>query len=334
MEFERKLWVYWDKGLEKMPSLLRRIYDHNCLICAQFNWEVILLTLENIRDYIKNIHERFFSMTAYEQSDYVRFYALRDYSGIWLDTDFIVTDNLDKLFEMMNEKETFLGIQEHREGCIGSAVIAAKKNDLISIFNCQEIDRRVREIEEFSWGIIGPDILKVTPDNLLQYFKKIDDITAINSVNFANWLRNPGMEICWWYKEDDSQAEDVADFIKSYSFPIVGTWTIYRNHLPEISDNLVEMIFDDKKSVFHHLIYSKEKSGELKVLYGGGNIYKNVTEIFIQKFISNNIIKIPENRDFNNIFGDPIPGIFKSLITMVNGKIIIVGEYGDIFIKI
>jgi hypothetical protein len=329
MEFERKLWLYWDKGAEKMPPLIRRIYEHNCFICAKFGWEVILLTLENIGIYFKNISPRFYTMIPYHQADYIRVYALRDYSGVWLDTDFIVTDNLDLLFDKMDTKQTFLGIREHIGGCIGTAVLAAKKNDPISIFNCEEAERRIIEVKDFEWGTIGPQLLQVTPENLSPYFKIIDDKTAINSVNFATWLRNPGHVISWWYKENSSQARDVADIIESYSFPIVGTWTIYRNHSSEISERLVEMIFDDDKSVFHHLMSTSNKTEnkDLKVLYGGGeNVYTNVTEIFRQTFIHSDLILLPKIKNFNTIFGDPIHGAVKSLIIMFNKKIFIINE--------
>lgn len=335
MQYERKLWLYWDLGVEKMPSLIRRIYEHNCSICAKFGWEVILLTLENIEIYFKNISPRFYTMNPYDQSDYIRFHALRDYSGVWLDTDFIVTDNLDLLFDKMDVSQTFLGIREHIGGCIGSAVLAAKKNDLISIFNCNEILRRILEVQNFTWGTIGPEIIQVTPENLLPYFKVVDDTTASISVNFANWLRNPGHAYAWWYKEDALKARDVADIIESYSFPIVGTWTIYRNHSPEISARLVEMIFDDERSVFYQLICNREKNKDLKVLYGGGeNIYINVTEIFKETFIHNDLILLPKVKNFNTIFGDPIFGTVKSLIIMFNEKIFIIDEYDANIISI
>ena len=250
----RILWLFWDKGVEKMPELIKEIYNHNVTICKKYNWEVILITLENVKKHFPNIQEKFFQMTPYDQSDYVRFQALKNYGGIWLDTDFIVTGNLDKLFEIMKEEENFLAFREYEGGCIGSAILVSKKESNIAKFCYDEVEKKVEEVEKFTeWGVIGPPILKlISSEN--KEFKVIDGITAENSVNFANWRLNPGNNIIHWYKNNEEDAENSAKQIESYGFSIVGTWTIYRNHDPKISSNLSNMIFKDNKSVFYHLI--------------------------------------------------------------------------------
>ena len=260
---EKTLWVYWDSGIDKMPGLIRRIYQHNVEICESFGWKVVLLTQDNIRKHIflgEVFPERFFTMTPYDQSDFVRYYALRDHGGIWLDTDFIVHDNLDKLVAQMSDTQTFLSIREHIGGCMASATLVSKPDSAVARANCKTIERKMAEKAKFTdWGEIGPDVLRHIPEDIVSQLHVIDDVTAVASVNFANWRRNPGWNTHVWFKETPEQAVEEAGVINAYQLSIVGTWTIYRNHRPELSQRELErMVFDDDRSVFKALMDIKQ----------------------------------------------------------------------------
>jgi hypothetical protein len=292
---ERTLWLYWDSGPDAMPPLIRHIYEHNVKTCERFGWRVVLMTLANVSEHIfaphgEEVPQRFRNMTPYEQSDFLRFRALRDHGGVWLDSDFIVYDNLDKLMALMDveiedgrfERPTvgaaplpggaeigprlalgepltpasFLAVREHIGGCKGSAILAAKKDSAITRALVVVVERKMAEKEAFTeWGEIGPKILHLIPEEIISKLRVINDEAAISSVNFASWLHNPGWNLDIWFKETPQEAAKAAQAIATYQIPSVGTWTMYRHRRPELSEgDLVRMVFDDDRSVFKALI--------------------------------------------------------------------------------
>lgn len=76
------------------------------------NYKVILITPENIREYI-TIPDCFYKLSASDQADYVRINVICEYGGIWLDMDTIVMNNLDSLFKIMDTKEGFLMLENN-----------------------------------------------------------------------------------------------------------------------------------------------------------------------------------------------------------------------------
>ncbi|GAG62942.1 unnamed protein product [marine sediment metagenome] len=223
-------------------------------------------------------------MNPYDQSDFVRYYVLRDYGGVWLDTDFIVYDNLDKLIDQMKMKiqdgrferpvttdqpidgnydigetmpsSSFLTIREHIGGCKASAILASKKGSDIAHANCKNIEHIMSETTQLTkWGEIGPGILKLIPKEIISQLRVINDMTAVASVNFSNWLLCPGHNFHVWFKNTPEEARIAASNIDSYQLAIAGTWTIYRDHDPEVlDDEIIHMIFDDDRSIFKALI--------------------------------------------------------------------------------
>lgn len=90
------IWVMWWQGAEQMPPLVKACYDS--LQRHSRGLDVVLITKENIADYIKmpatidrKLNEG--SITLAALSDYVRVSLLSDHGGIWIDsTMFFVRD--------------------------------------------------------------------------------------------------------------------------------------------------------------------------------------------------------------------------------------------------
>ena len=70
-------------------------------------YNVILITHENINDYIDNIPKYFYELSPAHQADFVRVNVICDYGGIWLDSDTLVLDSLDSLFDIIENKDGF-----------------------------------------------------------------------------------------------------------------------------------------------------------------------------------------------------------------------------------
>lgn len=86
------VFCYWDKGLQAMPEALQRIYFHNVLTCLERGMKFLLLTDDNISQYIE-ISNNFKSLKPNHKSDYVRWEFLNNHGGCWIDCDIILLSN-------------------------------------------------------------------------------------------------------------------------------------------------------------------------------------------------------------------------------------------------
>lgn len=60
------------------------------------------------------------------QADFVRINVICDYGGIWLDSDTLVLDSLDILFDIIDNSDGFLVIQPNNKLCNG--IFGSNKN--------------------------------------------------------------------------------------------------------------------------------------------------------------------------------------------------------------
>ena len=47
-----KVFLYWDKGIDGLPNILKEIYKHNLKISKIYNFEIIFINDNNIKDNI------------------------------------------------------------------------------------------------------------------------------------------------------------------------------------------------------------------------------------------------------------------------------------------
>lgn len=128
INFNRNVFLYWaGKRSFKIIEILRNlIYLHST---NGIGYNVHLITLENIRSYIPDLPDIFFSLTTVQQSDYVRVNVIYKYGGIWLDSDTIVVNSLDRLFDTIDKHNSFFILQNNQSICNG--VFGSKKDTLI-----------------------------------------------------------------------------------------------------------------------------------------------------------------------------------------------------------
>jgi mannosyltransferase OCH1-like enzyme len=101
----RNLYLYWVGYEYKLISILRKlIYLHSM---NGIGYNVILITDNNIKDYITNLPVYFYNLLPAHQADFVRVNIICDYGGIWLDSDTIVLESLDSLFNLVETKNGF-----------------------------------------------------------------------------------------------------------------------------------------------------------------------------------------------------------------------------------
>jgi len=96
----RNIFLYWVGNEYSLISILRKLmYLHSS---NGKGYTINLITDKNISEFIGNIPEYFNSMLPAHQADFVRVHVIHDYGGIWMDSDTLVVDSLDSLFDIFD----------------------------------------------------------------------------------------------------------------------------------------------------------------------------------------------------------------------------------------
>lgn len=99
------VFLYWVGKEYKLITLLRKlIYLYSK---KGRGYTVHLITAKNIETYLTDIPECFDKLCPAHQADYVRVNIIYKYGGIWLDSDTLVLEPLDILFNILHEKNGF-----------------------------------------------------------------------------------------------------------------------------------------------------------------------------------------------------------------------------------
>jgi hypothetical protein len=179
----RNVYLYWVGNSYKLISILRNlIYLHST---SGKGYNVILITDENVKDYIKDIPEYFTKLCPSHQADFVRVNVICDYGGIWLDSDTIVMESLDSLFEIIEKKNGFFIKQNNDILCNG--VFGSKPNTQLMIrwktLMLKILDEKKGKI---NWTEIGNYMLKnIYDEDPILYdhyniFNGLDNLYPVN----------------------------------------------------------------------------------------------------------------------------------------------------------
>jgi hypothetical protein len=176
---ERNVFLYWVGKEYKLVSILRNlIYLHSK---NGKGYTVHLINESNIHEYIKELPDCFYQLCPSNQADFVRVNVIYDYGGIWLDSDTIVLNSLDSLFDLQNG---FFVLENNTRLCNG--IFGAKKNSELMLKWKEQMLFIIKEKKNISWTEIGSNILeklfKENPglyDNI-SIFKGLDTIYPVN----------------------------------------------------------------------------------------------------------------------------------------------------------
>ena len=102
---KRNVFLYWVGKEYKLISILRNMmYLHST---NGKGYNVVLITKENLNRFAKQTPSYFDNMCPAHQADYVRVHVICEYGGIWLDSDTLVLDSIDTLFDIIEAKNGF-----------------------------------------------------------------------------------------------------------------------------------------------------------------------------------------------------------------------------------
>jgi len=179
----RNIYLYWVGYEFKLISILRNlIYLHST---SGKGYKVNLITDKNINDYIKNIPDYFTELCPSHQADFVRVNVICDYGGIWLDSDTIVLDSLDSLFNYIEEKDGFF-MKHNDNNTFYNGIFGSRKQTPLMIEWKNKILDILNKSINIEWCAIGSDILDTFDINLYNNYEVINGKENMFPVNWQD----------------------------------------------------------------------------------------------------------------------------------------------------
>jgi len=181
---QRNIFLYWIGKEYKLISILRNlIYLHST---NGIGYNVILITPKNVNDYIDDIPDFFYKLCPAHQADYIRVCVLCDHGGIWLDSDTLVLDSLDSLFDIIEKKDGFF-INENNNTLCNGVFGSKKETDLMKLWKKSLKDIVNLKKENLGWTDIGSDLLKKMFNYNSNLFKNYKIFQGLNNIYPVNW---------------------------------------------------------------------------------------------------------------------------------------------------
>ncbi len=163
---QKNIWMYWEtrKG-DKKPAYLDICYQ--TILKNRGEYRLNLLDEKSVGNYIKL--PRFIRKIEHiaHKSDYIRFELLRQYGGVWLDSDMILLDDIGKLIGQEKVKHGFC-VAERKKGCpqIGfiysdrmGAVVTEQVYKMKKLLYMKQVRSLFQKNLNIEWTEIGFDIL-------------------------------------------------------------------------------------------------------------------------------------------------------------------------------
>lgn len=162
-----KIFLYWDNppGQTAPPSYISLCWETIRKHCEK-DFDIHIVTTENVKQFLPNMSDIFFRISQINnKSNYLRYMLLREYGGIWLDSDLILFQSLKPLYDFLKD-----GID-----LVATASPTLKYGELECGFllstKCGDtITKAVSLIEHalnlhppghvFKWGSMGPGIIR------------------------------------------------------------------------------------------------------------------------------------------------------------------------------
>lgn len=179
----RNVFIYWVGKDYKLINILRKlIYLHSD---NGKGYNIHFITDKNINKYIKNKPKYFNNLQPAHQADFVRVNVICDYGGIWLDSDILVLDSLDTLFDIIEKKNGFF-IKENSQH-LSNGIFGSKKNTkLMNTWKTNTLCILNNKEEKIDWMEIGSSelekIKKTNPEFYINYtiFDGLNDMYPVN----------------------------------------------------------------------------------------------------------------------------------------------------------
>ena len=184
MEKTRNVYIYWVGKEYKLISILRNlIYLHST---NGEGYKVNLITDKNLNEYLKDIPPYFSKLCPAHQADFVRVNVICDRGGIWLDSDTLVLDSLDSLFDYIDNKNGFFITQNNE--ILWNGIFGSKPNTPLMVEWKTEM-KKILDIKNgnIRWCDIGNDLLQLMFNKQCSLYDDYHIFNGLNNLYPVNW---------------------------------------------------------------------------------------------------------------------------------------------------
>jgi len=181
---ERNIFLYWVGKEYKLIKILRNlIYLHST---NGKGYTVKLINRTNLKEYVSDIPEYFDTLLPAHQADYVRVNVICKYGGIWLDSDTLVLDSLDSLFDIIEKKDGFFSTQNNI--MIFNGIFGSKPDTLLMRKWRDEI-KSILDVKKgkISWTEIGNTFLTNIQSKRPDYYSNYTIFNGLDTIYPVNW---------------------------------------------------------------------------------------------------------------------------------------------------
>jgi len=178
------LYLYWVGNEYKLIKILRNlIYLHST---NGNGYNVHLINKENIANYIKVLPDYFHDLCPAHQADYVRVNVICEYGGIWLDSDTLVMNSLDSLFNITKIKDGFF-IKEGNT-ILWNGIFGSKPNTPLMVeWKTKMIEILNNKKQSISWAEIGNELLESIYITNPLYYNNYAIFNGLDNMYPVNW---------------------------------------------------------------------------------------------------------------------------------------------------
>jgi hypothetical protein len=244
----RNIFLYWVGKEYTLISILRKlIYLHST---NGKGYTVHLINHNNIKDYIKDLPDCFYKLQPAHQADFVRVSVVCEYGGIWLDSDTLVLDSLDSLFDVIENKNGFFIIQNNTILCNG--VFGSKANTEIMIKWKSNIIKKLDDTNgNIKYVEIGNAILKNMYSENINLYENYTIFNGLDNVYPVNWDKCVSEYI-------NKPYDNYKNIIKDYQPFLILVNSAYR----ALEHMTIEEILSDNKPINYFINKSFENHGK------------------------------------------------------------------------
>lgn len=280
---DNTVFLYWTGYEYKLIKILRNlIYLHSQ---NGSKYKVVLLTPENIREYISDLPDIFNSLIPAHQADIARVFAIEKYGGVWLDSDTLVMNDMSELFRIVNEKDGFFILEDNSFLCNGVFGSKAKtpmmiqwKKRIIDIINIKK--------GNYGWCDFGSSILKGIHNNDINIMNNYHIFSGVNDLYPIGWRESESFFI-------KSPFDDYKKALRKFQPLIILVNSVYKS----VDERDVEDIININSPLRYFL--HKSMSKNTIIITSNDNFGDAISHLLYTKLSLSNIEKtdITDNTD-------------------------------------
>jgi hypothetical protein len=256
----RNLYLYWTGKEYNLIKILREfIYLHSN---HGKGYNVHLITEENIRDYIDSLPEYFYQLCPAHQADFIRVHVICQHGGIWLDSDTLVMDTLDTLFDKLDYGNGFF-IRENNSILWNGVFGSRRETPLMIEWKNRLVFQLNKKHENITWCEVGNDMLQTIYQQQPCLYQEYEILNGLDTVYPVNWCNCVNEYL-------EKPYENYQNLIRPYQPIIVLVNSVYKalesKSVDEIRNGMLPLNYFMNKS--HESIY--------RSVYNGSSIKKYV----------------------------------------------------------